>query len=189
MNVALWMERFISNYHSQQKAHHPMNKFILILMSALVFYGGLQFSPRLSANADYRAGGTVVNSAPTVPPVFGRGFLISVGATVEQADILSAISHAESGSQLNCFGDDDVKYYGKPTSDGRHWGASYGLYQVRTILEASGSGECRDIERLRNNIVEQSKCAYELSRNGTKFSPTWSMYSNGRYAKWLGASW
>lgn len=213
------MERFISNYHSQQKAHHPMNKFILILMSALVFYGGLQFSPRLSANADYRAGGTVVNSAPTVPPVFGRGFtdiqvqpcrndhtreryeselisknetahnLISVGATVEQADILSAISHAESGSQLNCFGDDDVKYYGKPTSDGRHWGASYGLYQVRTILEASGSGECRDIERLRNNVVEQSKCAYELSRNGTKFSPTWSMYSNGRYAKWLGASW
>lgn len=115
--------------------------------------------------------------------------LLAVGATVEQADILSAISHAESGSQINCWGDDDAKYYGKPTNDGRHWGESYGLFQIRTIIEAKGTGECRDVERLRLNIVEQSKCAMELSNGGTKFSPTWSMYTNGRYKRWLGTTW
>lgn len=115
--------------------------------------------------------------------------LLAVGATVQQADILSAISHAESGSQINCWGDDDAKYYGKPTDDGRHWGESYGLFQIRTIIEAQGTGECRDIDRLRLNIVEQSKCAMELSNGGTKFSPTWSMYTNGRYKPWLGATW
>ena len=115
--------------------------------------------------------------------------LILAGASVEQADILSAISRAESGSQLNCFGDDDAKYYGKPTNDGRHWGESYGLFQIRTIIEASGTGECRDIERLKLNIVEQSKCAMELSAGGTKFSPTWSTYTNGKYRQWLGQTW
>jgi len=155
----------------------------------------------------------------TAPPAFGRGYtdkqdqpcfnvhtkehyeselisknetahyLLLAGATVQQADILSAISHAESGSQINCWGDDDPKYYGQPTNDGRHWGESYGLYQIRTIIEARGTGECRDVERLRLNIVEQSKCAMELSNGGTKFSPTWSMYTNGRYKKWLGANW
>lgn len=115
--------------------------------------------------------------------------LILAGATVQQADILSAISHAESGSQINCWGDDDPKYYGKPTADGRHWGESYGLYQIRTIIEAKGTGECRDIERLKLNIIEQSKCAMELSNGGTKFSPTWSMYTNGRYKQWLGQNW
>jgi len=116
-------------------------------------------------------------------------YLLLAGASIEQADILSAISRAESGSQINCFGDDSNQYYGKPTNDGRHWGESYGLYQIRTIIEAKGTGECRDIERLRLNIVEQSACAMELSRGGTKFSPTWSTFTNGRHRKYLGQDW
>lgn len=116
-------------------------------------------------------------------------YLLQAGATIQQADILSAISHAESGSQINCWGDDTAKYYGQPTNDGRHWGESYGLFQIRTIIEAANTGECRDAERLKLNIIEQTKCAMELSNGGTKFSPTWSMYTNGKYKQWLGANW
>lgn len=115
--------------------------------------------------------------------------LISIGATTEQADILSAIARAESANQNNCFGDDSSEYYGKPTNNGKHWGPSYGNFQIRTILEESNTGTCRDIERLRLNLVEQSKCAMELSNGGTKFSPTWSTHTNGKYKKWLGKTW
>lgn len=116
-------------------------------------------------------------------------YLLKAGASVEQADILSAISHAESGSQINCWGDDSDQYYGQPTNDGRHWGESYGLFQIRTIIEASGTGECRDVERLRLNIEQQAICAWELSAQGRVYSPTWSMYTNGRYREWLGKDW
>ena len=119
-------------------------------------------------------------------------YLLQAGASVEQADTLSAISRAESGSQVNCFGDDDSNYYGKPTSNGKHYGESYGLYQIRTILEESGTGSCRDIERLKLNIAEQSACAYEISRSGTYFQP-WSVFTTTNpqrsYKRYLGGNW
>ena len=118
-------------------------------------------------------------------------YLLQAGATTEQADILSAISRAESGSQINCFGDDSNKYYGKPTNNGKHYGESYGLFQIRTILEDSNTGSCRDIERLRLNIAEQSACAYEISRSGTNFG-AWSVTHANRgkpYLKYIGKDW
>ena len=124
-------------------------------------------------------------------------YLLLAGATVEQADVLAAISRAESGSQLNCFGDDSDKYYGQPVLDinnrptGKHWGESYGLYQIRTIIEDSNTGSCRDIERLRLNIAEQSACAYEISRSGTNFG-AWSVTHANRgkpYLKYIGKDW
>lgn len=119
-------------------------------------------------------------------------YLLQAGATIEQADILSAISRAESGSQINCFGDDSNKYYGKPTNNGKHYGESYGLFQIRTILEDSNTGSCRDIERLRLNIAQQSICAYEISRSGTNYQP-WSVFTTTNpqrsYKRYLGGNW
>lgn len=119
-------------------------------------------------------------------------YLLQAGATIQQADILSAISHAESGSQINCFGDDSNKYYGKPTNNGKHYGESYGLFQIRTILEDSNTGSCRDIERLRLNIAQQSICAYEISRSGTNYQP-WSVFTTTNpqrsYKRYLGGNW
>ena len=115
-------------------------------------------------------------------------WLTKAGADINNANILAAISHAESGSQLNCYGDDSDEYYGDPTSDGRHYGESYGIFQIRTIVEAKGTGECRDMERLQA-IEQQAICAWEISGKGKVYSPTWSMHTNGRYRQWLNVGW
>lgn len=98
------------------------------------------------------------------------------GFTPEQAHLMQAIAKAESGHQLNCFGDESLV-----TSK---WAYSYGLYQIRGLKAETGKGTCRDVERLRLNVLEQSKCAYEISGGGTNFRP-WSVYLNGKYRQWL----
>ena len=98
------------------------------------------------------------------------------GFTPEQAHVMQAIAKAESGHQLNCFGDETL-------ADSK-WDSSYGIYQIRGLKAERGKGSCRDLERLNLNILEQSKCAYEISGKGTNFRP-WSVYLNGKYQKWL----
>lgn len=111
--------------------------------------------------------------------------LKQAGFSDHDANIFAAISHAESGSQLNCYGDDYGNYMkGK-------WGPSYGLFQIRTLDASTGKGDCRDIERLRENLLEQSKCAYEISNGGRNIKP-WSVThaKRGRpYLKWVNANW
>jgi len=102
--------------------------------------------------------------------------LRAVGFTPEQSRVMQAIAKAESGHQLNCFGDESLV-----TSK---WNFSYGVFQIRGLKAETGRGTCRDVERLRLSIVEQSKCAYEISGGGKNFRP-WSMYLNGGYRKWL----
>lgn len=99
-----------------------------------------------------------------------------VGFTPEQSRVMQAIVKAESSQQINCYGDENLA--------NSKWDISYGLFQIRGLVAERGRGSCRDVERLRLNIVEQSKCAYEISGGGTNFRP-WSMYLNGRYRRWL----
>lgn len=123
--------------------------------------------------------------------------LIKVGFSPAQADVWSAISRAESGSQINCHGDDYAPYLNQRVINsqgqwtGEHWLYSYGLYQIRTIKEHSGKGDCRDIERLRQGIEQQSLCAWEISGGGQNMGP-WSVTHKNRgypYREWLGKNW
>lgn len=112
--------------------------------------------------------------------------LKKAGANDHQAKILYAIAHAESGSQINCHGDDYSPFYGQAVSNhpGWKWGESYGLFQIRTIQQKSGTGDCRDRKALDNNLEKQAQCAWEISGHGKSYRP-WSVYLNGKYKKYL----
>lgn len=112
----------------------------------------------------------------------------SLGISDDHGNILAAIARAESGNQLNCFGDDYKPYIGQRTAQGTTWGPSYGTFQIRTIDQHKGKGDCRDIKRLRNNLEEQTKCAWEISQHGKNYRP-WSVYLNGKYRQYLGQEW
>lgn len=164
------------------ESYHPMNKFILILMSALVFYGGLQFSPRLSANADYRAGGTVVNSAPTVPPVLTCehqnicDVLLEVGFPIEQAKVMYAIGRCESAYRIDAKGDISLQ--------NAKWSYSYGIFQIR-LLNAPGGEWWRDKHFVEASLLNQAKAAYAISGSGRGNFYPWSTHQNGCYKQYL----
>lgn len=103
----------------------------------------------------------------------------------ENLEIALALTVKEGQRDLNCFGDDVAPYYGAKTSDGRHWGESIGLYQYRTIIEATGKGGCEDLTWQQGNIERQTKCAYEDKFVKRGWQP-WSMYTNGKYKEALG---
>lgn len=116
-----------------------------------------------------------------------QGLLISRDETIdvlqkagfvgEQVEIMSAISHAESGSDLRCIGDEMLQ--------DRVWGVSFGLWQIRTLKNPNGS--CRNIGVLRDNIEAQAICAKQIyDSQGYK---AWSVYTNGKYRRWLNPSW
>jgi len=99
-----------------------------------------------------------------------------VGFTPENAHIMAAIAHKESGHQLECIGDESL-ITGK-------WTYSYGIFQIRGLNAETGKGTCRDIEVLVGDIRKQAQCAFEISGGGTNFRP-WSMYLNGKYRESL----
>lgn len=71
-----------------------------------------------------------------------------------------AVSMAESTADRFPWGDLDK--VGDPTDDGRTWGPSYGPLHVRTILEASGTGSARDLDRLQQSRIEALRAAREI---------------------------
>jgi hypothetical protein len=114
-----------------------------------------------------------------------------LGIPAEHRDILAAIGHAESGSQLSCHGDDYKPYYLQRASNGQTWLHSHGVFQIRLIKEHTGTGSCRDIQRISKSLDEQIKCAWEISQHGRSYSP-WSVTHSNRgkpYLKWLGKEW
>lgn len=109
--------------------------------------------------------------------------------TGDQIEIMSAITISEGQRDLNCIGD-EVEYlngrrlYGAKTADGRTWGASLGLFQIRTIQEDNTPGSCRNDATIMASIQEQVRCAKEIyNSQGYR---AWSQYSNGNYKKHLG---
>lgn len=106
-----------------------------------------------------------------------KASLLEAGFNQDQARIMVAISHAESGSDLLCWGDETIT--------DNTWRESYGLYQIR-LLKNPGSG-CRNYDLLKDDILAQSKCAKQIF-DGQGFN-AWSVFSNGKYKKWLDQSW
>lgn len=103
--------------------------------------------------------------------------LLQAGFTGEQTRIMTAISHAESGSDLACWGDENLQ--------NNTWRESYGLFQIRLLRNPNGS--CRDYELLKENIFEQAKCAKQIY--DSQGYPAWSVYTNGKYRQWLDQTW
>lgn len=106
-----------------------------------------------------------------------------------QIEIMAAISIVEGQRDLNCVGDEmewlyGKRLYGAKTSDGRTWGESLGLFQIRTIQEDNVPGSCRNDATIRTSIGEQVRCAKEIF-NSQSYG-AWTQYTNGRYKKELG---
>lgn len=96
-----------------------------------------------------------------------------------------AITVVEGQRDVNCIGDETPEYYGDPTSDGRHYGESVGLFQYRTIIESTDKGGCEDKNWQLGNIERQVECAYNDKWKLRGWQP-WTQYTNGRYKGALG---
>jgi hypothetical protein len=90
------------------------------------------------------------------------------GFTGQAADIMAAISMAESSGNPNAVGDRDI-------------GGSFGLTQIN--LRAHGE----KAKEALGNPDRAFELAFEVSKGGTDFSP-WTMFKNGEYKKYLGGT-
>jgi hypothetical protein len=113
----------------------------------------------------------------------------ALGIPAEYHDTMAAIAMAESiRGQISCHGDDYSPYYMQKAPNGQTWTYSIGLFQIRLIKEQTGTGQCRDETRLKDNVDQQILCAWELSGSGRSWSP-WSVTHSNRgkpYLNWLG---
>lgn len=110
--------------------------------------------------------------------------LIRGGFNQEEQKIFLALARVEGQNDLRCLGDDKAPYYNELTKDGRHYGESVGLFQIRTIQENTGRGDCRDKLALADNLDRQVSCAMEIRR--TQGLHAWSTYKTPKYYKWYG---
>lgn len=109
----------------------------------------------------------------------------------QDLEIAVALTVPEGQRDLYCIGDETPEYYGQPTSDGRHYGYSVGLYQWRTVIEHTGKGGCEDWTWQAGHIDRQTECAYQKwiakAPNGQPRHWTpWTAYTSGKYRAWLG---
>lgn len=102
--------------------------------------------------------------------------LTAAGFTPQAATTLTAIAGAESGYNDTAVGDVSL--------EDNMWGPSVGLYQIRTLKAQTGTGSDRDISRLTGNDQAQAAAAYDISHQGTDFSP-WTTYTSGAYRQFL----
>ncbi len=102
--------------------------------------------------------------------------LRQAGFAAPSAVLMTAIALAESGGNDTARGDLSLQ--------DSTWGPSYGLFQVRTVKDQTGSGQSRDINLLASSDIAQAEAAFAISRGGTDFSP-WSTYTHGTYQRYL----
>jgi hypothetical protein len=102
--------------------------------------------------------------------------LRQAGFTPDQAITMAAISGAESGW-------DDANV-GDVALQDQTWGPSFGLFQVRTLKDATNSGGIRDLAALSGDDLAQAKAAYAISKGGTDFS-AWTDFRNGKWRDFL----
>lgn len=115
-----------------------------------------------------------------------------LGIPAEVHDMMASIAMAESiRGQISCHGDDYAPYYMQKAPNGQTFTYSIGLFQIRLIKEQTGTGQCRDETRLKDNVDQQILCAWEISNQGRSWSP-WSVTHANRgypYKNWLGKHW
>lgn len=87
-------------------------------------------------------------------------------------DIAMAVAKAESNCRKDALGDTNITYW----NNGREYGYSVGVFQIR-ILEGR---EACDTYDLAKNV----ECAYKVYSGRKSFTP-WSVFTNGRYLKYL----
>lgn len=104
--------------------------------------------------------------------------LTGVGFTPAQATTMVGIAGAESGYRDDAVGDVSL--------EDNTWGPSYGLFQIRTLKQATGSGGDRDVANLTGDDAAQAKAAYDISQQGRDFTP-WTTFTDGAYQKFLPA--
>lgn len=87
------------------------------------------------------------------------------------SSLMLAIAKAESSCRANAVGDTSIKY----VQDGREYGYSVGLFQIRIL---PGREHCDTFD-----IATNVKCAYDIYRGqGLR---AWSVFLNGRYRDYL----
>ena len=115
-----------------------------------------------------------------------------LGIPNQYHNTMAAIAMSESiRGQIFCHGDDYAPFYMAKASNGQTYSYSIGLFQIRLIVEQTGTGQCRDETRLKGNIDQQIICAWEISGNGKNWSP-WSVThaKRGRpYLNWIDKQW
>jgi hypothetical protein len=102
--------------------------------------------------------------------------LREAGFSRSSAITMVAVGLGESGGNDTAVGDVSL--------EDSTWGPSVGLYQVRTVKSKTGSGTDRDISALMGDPDRQAQAAWDISNNGTDFTP-WTVYKSGEYQKYL----
>lgn len=105
--------------------------------------------------------------------------LLQAGFGHQAAIIMTAIAGAESGWDDTSLGDVALQ--------NDEWGPSYGLFQIRTKKAQTGTGGWRDIAWLTGSNAHQAQAAYQISKQGTDYSP-WTVYNTGAYQQHLAAA-
>lgn len=106
---------------------------------------------------------------------------LDVGLTPGDAVTAVAVAQGESGRRPQACG--DVDRAGEATRDGRTWGPSIGLWQIRSILELAGTGATRDPEAL-DDPEHNALAMADLSGGGRSWGD-WSVYTEGTYRRYV----
>jgi hypothetical protein len=114
----------------------------------------------------------------TLSPSQVYQYLIGAGFSPAGATTMTAIAQAESSNNDKSLGDLNLQ-----TSV---WGPSFGLFQIRTLKQKTGTGDVRDINWLVSD-ANQAKAALSISNGGTDFS-AWTTFTNGAYRRFLGTA-
>jgi hypothetical protein len=140
-----------------------------------------QSGPLLSKG--YELKGDSVSPRAIYEAALAAGFVGSAALTI------TAIALAESRGRAGAIGDKSIA--GQRTADGRTWGPSIGLTQVRSIVQETGKGTIRDRNRL-TTVQGNLNAAYGVYREaGQSFRP-WATFTTSlpatniqNYRYWL----
>lgn len=101
----------------------------------------------------------------------------AVGLNSAAATIAVAVALAESGGDDTELGDVSLQ-----TST---WGPSVGVWQIRTLKSATGTGGDRDAQALAGNLQRQALAMKNISGGGSNWTP-WTTFTRGTYQQFLG---
>ena len=139
----------------------------------------------VAAAGGARAGPGVAEAVSPAVPASGRlaaadiyRLALAAGLPADAAVTATAVALAESGGDVDVAGDEGLV-------DGE-WGPSVGVWQIRCLHAATGTGGPRDCSRLADPGFNAAAMA-AVSATGTSWAP-WSAYTSGAHRTHLGAA-